>query len=349
MTDTTPPSTPTAVAQVQDADPAALAVIASGDTPMDRMLLLAVTAGEQNLRAAYEIYDHQKKAARKEQFDDAFARAQAAFPDIPKNRKGYGYDYADLSAIIAAVRGPLTANNLSMRFYSATSDKAGYIRQVCVISGYGHTHESYMDVPDGDSDTNERRDAAQKTGAARTYAARYACMNALGIFPSNEDPDGIAATAADTGGNAAPSQPPRKQFDGKPASKGGDTKQSGAKSPPTDKTPAEIDFVVKCLDKLQQYVEAGSIALKEPKPNAKFSEAAFIDDFIKKFAPGRKFAPSAKQMTIADRIWGDYKKIVCDLAEAEKHTPPSASGSSATGGDSQAAANNFSDMDDVPF
>ena len=352
----------------------ALAVVSGGASAMEKMLFLATQAGAENMRAAHEIYEKEKKSACELKFQEAFSAAQAAFPEIKKNKTAkvnlstggtMKYSYADLANVINATRPPLTSNGLSIRTYTGESNLPGHYRAVCAISGFGHTVESYFDIPDGSGDKNTMVNGAQKAGIARTYAVRYAVYNALGIFPSDEDTD--ANAPEDSGDSAA-------------TTTGGSGKKaaSASSSPkePCDATNEEIDKMVRQFAAVREYAESDihineeaclkisqrpefttmtAAAFKKRFPNEGFAlndfQTSFIRDFGEKFAPGRKFQPSKRQWESATRIWDELGPATVAIrnelgagASTPPPPPPSAAKAATSGG-----GDNFSDMDEVPF
>lgn len=126
----------------------------------------------------------------------AFAAAQGQLPPIPKNRTAkiplknggqFEYNYADLTDIVKAVTGVLTANGLSV-----AQSVAGEVGTVAVTTRIyhagGHAEEFGPTVL-------EARGDARSVGSAITYARRYALAAALGISPDEDDDGALAAQA----------------------------------------------------------------------------------------------------------------------------------------------------------
>jgi hypothetical protein len=110
----------------------------------------------------------------------ALARAQAAFPPIPKSRTiqiraGREYSYAPLEAILGAVRRALAAEHLAV-----TQTFNGDTLVTSLLHSAGGMIESVMPVPRGDLDW-------QSWGSAITYARRYALTAILGVAPEDDD------------------------------------------------------------------------------------------------------------------------------------------------------------------
>lgn len=119
---------------------------------------------------------------------EAFAKAQANFPAIPKNRHvdtgSFTYNYADLPSILEAVGGHLAAEGLAVaQSVISENGRAGVTTHVYHQSGHVETFGPVF-LPSGDN--------AQSTGSAISYARRYSLCAALGIV-ADEDDDGRSA------------------------------------------------------------------------------------------------------------------------------------------------------------
>jgi len=118
----------------------------------------------------------------------ALAKAQAAFPAIPRDKKvvvqkktggSYEFKYAPLESIIAATRGPLYDNGLAV---AQLIDSDALVTMLLHESGaYLEARTMIPSVPD-----------IQGFGSAITYLRRYAITAILGIA-TEEDDDGNRA------------------------------------------------------------------------------------------------------------------------------------------------------------
>jgi hypothetical protein len=116
----------------------------------------------------------------------ALSKAQAVLEAAKKdaNNPFFKSKYADLSSVWAAVRGPLTANELSILQEPSTSDGRVTVTTTLMHSS-GEYVRSSLSMPVKDQ-------TAQGYGSAVTYARRYALQSVMGIAP--EDDDGNAAS-----------------------------------------------------------------------------------------------------------------------------------------------------------
>ncbi|WP_412550261.1 ERF family protein [Shimia sp. MIT910701] len=122
----------------------------------------------------------------------ALAKAQGEFPEIPKNKTGHGYKYADIADILRAVRPILSKNGLSI-FQSIAGDKL----ETTLAHETGATLVSrYPLVQDGTGRMNN----IQKIGAALTYARRYSLTALLGVAADEDvDADDLSVTGRNEG------------------------------------------------------------------------------------------------------------------------------------------------------
>lgn len=139
----------------------------------------------------------------------ALAKAQGAIGDIPRNRtvtvtprsggQSYKFKYATLSAIIDAIRKPLSDNAVAYTQVISHDADGGYYLLTTTL----HCGEQYLSskVPlIAEGGTN------QQFGSALTYMKRYALAALLGIS-ADEDDDGNAADGNEI--KAMVSQPPK--------------------------------------------------------------------------------------------------------------------------------------------
>jgi len=134
-----------------------------------------------------------KSSEKIEEIAAALAKAQAKFPDIPKDKEvtvkmksggQYSYKYAELSSIIKATRGPLSENGIS---FIQTIGKDGE-QAVCVTRlqhSSGQWYETSYPVIYAEDDM-------QGVAGGFTFARRYGFTALIGAA-SEEDTDGNGA------------------------------------------------------------------------------------------------------------------------------------------------------------
>lgn len=119
----------------------------------------------------------------------ALLKVQRELDPVHKGRKGYGYTYADLPAVINSCLDALNASGIVMLQCPAQTEKqAAAVQTRLIHAESGEEISSIIEVPYGDT---AKMSAAQVYGSAITYARRYALVAMLGIV--TEDDDGASA------------------------------------------------------------------------------------------------------------------------------------------------------------
>lgn len=131
---------------------------------------------------------------------EALAKAQTQFKAIPRNkhvkvegrdgRRGYEYAYAPLEAIIDGTRAALAANGLALIQLPKVGER-DVIVTTMVVHSSGEFVSAEISMPLGGS-------GAQAVGSALSYARRY-CMSAILGVATEDDDDGEAASAPNSG------------------------------------------------------------------------------------------------------------------------------------------------------
>src|SRR6266704_5630786 len=152
------------------------------------------TASRSNLSMLEALYP----PARSRNIGDlvlALSKAQGEFPDIERNRtvtvqprsggQPYQFKYATLSAIIDAIRKPLSKNGIAYtQIISHDSDTGFYVLTTTLHFGNQFLSSKTPIIVEGSTN--------QQFGSALTYMKRYALAAILGIA-ADEDDDGNAA------------------------------------------------------------------------------------------------------------------------------------------------------------
>ncbi len=139
------------------------------------------------------LYDRWEAKKAKKAFDEAMAGFQGECPIISKgkgvkNKDGsMRYHYAPLDEIVRQTSKIIARHGLSYTINAEVKENK-VMATVTVTHEAGHSQASGFEVPlDADSFMN----AAQKYGAALTYAKRYAFCNAFGILTGEPDTDAV--------------------------------------------------------------------------------------------------------------------------------------------------------------
>jgi len=108
---------------------------------------------------------------------------------LNKDKTSVRYSYAPLDSIVEQVKDALKKNGFS--YTLKTEQEADKVSVICEAHhSAGHTEKTAVKVS---ADKDAYMNDIQKTGAAISYAKRYAFMNAFGIMTGDEDVDAIDA------------------------------------------------------------------------------------------------------------------------------------------------------------
>lgn len=168
-------------------------------------------AEPQPLKASEFAYRHSETFGR---LAMALAQAQGQFETVEKTLtatvtskregvKSYNYQYADLSAVLSAVRPGLAAHGLAIMQMPTVRSKTLLVTTMLV---HGESNEWFA----GDLIVALESIDAQIVGGAMTYARRYGLLALLGIAAGERDTD------------ASPRQPARPTQRATPAPAGYD-------------------------------------------------------------------------------------------------------------------------------
>lgn len=113
----------------------------------------------------------------------ALSGFQSEVVDADKDKKGYGYNYADLSQILSIIRPLLGKHGLSfMQHASNLDDKIVVETIVMHSSGQWISSELAMQLAQG-----KGMNSAQAVGSVITYGRRYALTAMFGITQHDDD------------------------------------------------------------------------------------------------------------------------------------------------------------------
>lgn len=119
-------------------------------------------------------------------FADRLLKVISLIPTMPKNTKGYGYNYTNLDDIFTTIK-PILAEH-QMGFMQKVTMKDGVTGvETIVFDVDGNSESSFTPLPET---TVKGANSAQNMGASITYVKRYAISAMLGIS-SDEDTDGV--------------------------------------------------------------------------------------------------------------------------------------------------------------
>jgi hypothetical protein len=141
------------------------------------------------LKRGLELASYPHQSAEVNEVFTAFAQAQASFPNVVKDTQGYGYKYADLSAVLRPII-PILAEH-GMHFTQYTTRKNILHTRIGHSSGQYFESQCEMPFPRREEFTqvNKKTSYAQELGSIRTYTRRYEALALLGLQPAGEDND----------------------------------------------------------------------------------------------------------------------------------------------------------------
>ncbi len=115
----------------------------------------------------------------------SLAKFQKEVKNIPKNSKGYGYDYAKLEDIIRIVTPTLNKNGLVL-IQSIDTDEHSRLPSVKTILAHMDTGESIESNTPISEVKLGSMNTYQSLGSGITYMRRYSIAGILGIAPDDD-------------------------------------------------------------------------------------------------------------------------------------------------------------------
>jgi hypothetical protein len=121
----------------------------------------------------------------------AMSKAQGELHDVYKDKKGYGYNYADLSSVLEITRPVCSKYELAV-VQPCTSDSASVTVTTRVMHSSGEWISSSLTLP---LTVGKGMTHAQAIGSCITYGRRYGLAAMMGV--SQTDDDASSATTID--------------------------------------------------------------------------------------------------------------------------------------------------------
>lgn len=115
----------------------------------------------------------------------ALVKAQIAIGGVKKASKAFGYNYANLEAVIDAVKEPLNNNGLSFVQLIGESTQANMVKVTTLLihsSGQFIGSEGSTEIPE-----MKGCNLAQRAGAAQSYLKRYQLQALVGLPTEDND------------------------------------------------------------------------------------------------------------------------------------------------------------------
>lgn len=114
----------------------------------------------------------------------ALAQFQSECPIIPKGKKGFGYNYAELSKTIEIIRPILHKNQIG---FTQLIYGSGNLKTIIFHTESGQSLETDFILPSGIE--LKGMNLFQTDGAKFTYYKRYCLLSMLSVFSEDEDID----------------------------------------------------------------------------------------------------------------------------------------------------------------
>jgi hypothetical protein len=172
------------------------ALVASPDVHSLLQLAVEKDLDVEKLGKLIDLQHKMEERQARREFAAALAAFQAECPPIPRTAVGgdtsrggggFAFKYAPLDAIEATVRPFLKKHGFSFRFEAEFTERT--IRSTCVLThAGGHSERSLFEIPLVAA--SRGMNTQQASGAADSYARRYALINALGLVSCDPDTDG---------------------------------------------------------------------------------------------------------------------------------------------------------------
>ena len=140
------------------------------------------------------------------EFAKDFINAQSEILTLPKDKKGYGYNYTDFDTVVKTVKPILKKNHLG--FCQLLDSKENGKNGITTILFHesGESFQSWFELP---AVVLGKANNAQNIGAAISYIKRYALCAILGCS-SEDDTDGM------TESQQAQAQAQKQQYQQRP-------------------------------------------------------------------------------------------------------------------------------------
>lgn len=140
------------------------------------------------------------------EFAKDFINAQSEILTLPKDKKGYGYNYTDFDTVVKTVKPILKKNHLG--FCQLLDSKENGKNGITTILFHesGESFQSWFELP---AVVLGKANNAQNIGAAISYIKRYALCAILGCS-SDDDTDGM------TESQQAQTQAQKQQYQQRP-------------------------------------------------------------------------------------------------------------------------------------
>ncbi len=122
-------------------------VTGDGVGSMDRLIAMAVegNADIEKLEKLIDLKNREDARMAKAAYDRNFANMQAEFTPVSRGKQGYDYKYAPIEVLQEHYNPFISKYGFSYRWREEALETGK--RSVMVVSGHGHSEETFFDVP----------------------------------------------------------------------------------------------------------------------------------------------------------------------------------------------------------
>lgn len=175
--------------EAPSAAPTAPALPATGNPLMDMAQQASARGDVDMLEKLLSMRDAEDARNARQEFNAAFAAAQAEFPIVPKRGRGHnGVQYAREEDIKQVIMPILAKHGLSMRHRADTTDGVVVTATLAHVSGHSET-DTFVAKADKSGSKND----VQAIKSTITYARRTTMENLLGLASHGEDDDAFTS------------------------------------------------------------------------------------------------------------------------------------------------------------
>lgn len=156
----------------------------------DLMAQAVATNNLDTIERVFALRNQVKAEAAKEAFFAALAEFQSLVPKIRKRKKAYGYFYAPIGDIEAAIRDAMKQCGLSKRWVQ--EETGDQVTVSCIFThAEGHSESATIGPVGWDLlERTERMNGLQHRAAVIAYLQRYTLIAAGGLATADDDTDG---------------------------------------------------------------------------------------------------------------------------------------------------------------
>lgn len=154
------------------------------------------------MKAMIELVNAEEDRSARQTFDMKFAQMQAQFKPVPRTEKAdfktksgdhAEYDYAPIEEMVKINGKVIGDHGFSYSFREQLLEGGKTRRFFIDIRGWGHTRETYVDLPEGGA-MAPLMNGAQGSRSLQSYGQRYCMYAGFGFVTEGDDDDTAGLT-----------------------------------------------------------------------------------------------------------------------------------------------------------